>query len=627
MNQYPLWKYLLLLVALVASIIVALPNIFGEEPALQVIGSRKAKVTDATLEQVRQMLDTNKVVYKEAGVAQETLLIRFTSGEDQTKAREIVATALGRDYTVAINNVPATPAWLRDMGLRPMSRGLDLSGGLHMLLEVDMKTPLRQEYDRLRDEMGNALREAVKKGKDVKPRTISATDSAVELGFTTVEQRDAAKSILQGQNEFFTRLQFAETRQGTAAVLSATLTPAAMTEFQTNTVVQVITVIKKRLDDKYQGLLEPVIVRQGPTRIVAELPGVQNSAEVLEIVSATASIEYRMEDEQYSVADAKAGRAIGARVYKFRDEPREVVLKNKIVVTGKEIANATVGTDENNKPAVSVRLNGSGALKMGENTKNNIGKNMAVVFIEQVPDEVEKDGKTETVYTQVEEVISLAVIKGIFSSQFQTSGGDMSLADANKLALLLRAGSLAAPIKVVQQRTVGPALGQDNIDKGLNSVVLGFVFVAAFMLFYYKGFGMLANIALAVNVVMIVAVLSLFQASLSLPGIAGIALTVGMAVDANVLIFERIREEVALGNSPQASIAAGYERAFATIADSNITTLIAALALFIFGTGPIKGFATTLTIGIATSMFTSIMGTRAIVNLIVGGRKIKSVSV
>jgi preprotein translocase subunit SecD len=334
-----------------------------------------------------------------------------------------------------------------------------------------------------------------------------------------------------------------------------------------------------------------------------------------------------MEDDQYTLADAKAGRAFGARIYKFRDSDREVLLKNKVVVTGKEISNAFVGTDENNLPAVNVHLNGSGAWKMGENTKANLGKSMAVVFIEQKPREVEKNGKKETEFYQTEEVISLATIKGIFSSQFQISGGSMNLAEANKLALLLRAGALAAPIRVVEQRTVGPALGQENIDKGFNSVLLGFVLVAAFMLFYYRGFGMLANIALAVNVVMIVAVLSMFQASLSLPGIAGIALTVGMAVDANVLIYERIREELANGNTPQASIAAGYERAFATIADSNITTLIAALALFIFGTGPIKGFATTLTIGIATSMFTAIMGTRAIVNLIVGGKKIKSLSI
>ncbi len=626
MNQYPLWKYLLILVLLIISVVYALPNLYGDEPVLQIIGSHKAKVTPATLEQVKQAIETGNIKLKSAEIHDESLLIRFNSVADQFKSKQLVAAALGDEYTVALNLMRAIPNWLSAMGAKPMYMGLDLRGGLHLLIEVGMKTPLRQEYENLKDRMSDALREAVRKNKDVKQRSMSSNDDGIEFIFNNADQRERARDILKTQADL-NRLEYSDETRGSDAVLKGTFTAAALKEFQTNTVVQVITVIKKRLDDKYQGLLEPVIVRQGVDRIVVELPGVQNSAEVMDTISATASLEFRMEEDQYTLADAKAGRAFGARIYKFRDNDREVLLKNKVVVTGKEISNAFVGSDENNLPAVNVHLSGTGALKMGENTKANVGKSMAVVFIEQKPKEVEINGKKETEYLQTEEVISLATIRGIFSSQFQISGGTMVLAEANKLALLLRAGALAAPIKVVEQRTVGPALGADNIAKGVNSVLLGFLLVAAFMLFYYRGFGMLANTALAINVVMIVAVLSMFQASLSLPGIAGIALTVGMAVDANVLIYERIREELALGNTPQASIAAGYERAMATIADSNITTLIAALALFIFGTGPIKGFATTLTIGIATSMFTAIMGTRAIVNLIVGGKKIKSLSI
>ena len=626
MNQYPLWKYLLILVLLVISVVYALPNLYGDEPVLQVIGSHKAKVTPATLEQVKKVIETGNIKIKSADIKDESLLIRFNSVADQFKSKQLVATALGDEYTVALNLMRAIPNWLSSIGAKPMYMGLDLRGGLHLLIEVGMKTPLRQEYENLKDRMSDALREAVRKNKDVKQRSMSSTDDGIEFVFNNADQRERARDILTAQADL-NKLEYTEVTRGSDAVLRGKFSAAALQDFQTNTVVQVITVIKKRLDDKYQGLLEPVIVRQGVDRIVVELPGVQNSAEVMDTISATASLEFRMEEDQYTLADAKAGRAFGARIYKFRDNDREVLLKNKVVVTGKEISNAFVGTDENNLPAVNVHLSGTGALKMGENTKANVGKSMAVVFIEQKPKEVEVNGKKETEYLQTEEVISLATIRGIFSSQFQISGGTMVLAEANKLALLLRAGALAAPIKVVEQRTVGPALGADNIAKGVNSVLLGFVLVAAFMLFYYRGFGMLANTALAINVVMIIAVLSMFQASLSLPGIAGIALTVGMAVDANVLIYERIREELALGNTPQASIAAGYERAMATIADSNITTLIAALALFIFGTGPIKGFATTLTIGIATSMFTAIMGTRAIVNLIVGGKKIKTLSI
>ncbi len=624
MNQYPLWKYLVIVIALVISVIYALPNLFGDEPALQIIGSGRTKISETDVTRIKQVLDTAAVTYKGTpAIVGNSIQVRFESEDAQFKAQELVKTALGENYTVAFNLVPATPDWLRALGAKPMYLGLDLRGGLHLLIEVDMPTAARQDYERLRDEFSDALRAEQKKNKekDIKPRSITSDANGVDLSFMTADQRDAAKSVLLRQADAVTKYQFSETTQGSTQLLRATLSAAAIQDFQTKTVTQVITVLKKRLDEKYQGLLEPVIVRQGTDRIVTELPGVQNPAEILELLSATASLEFHMEEEQQSPADAQAGHVIGARLYKRRDSGESYLLKKNIIVTGKEITFATPGTDDKGLPAVVVHLNGAGALKMGETTKKNVGKKMAVVFIEQKPTVTKKDGKEETTYHATEEVINIATIQGVFSNRFQITG--MEPDESNKLALLLRAGALAAPIKIAEQRTVGPAVGQVNIDKGFKSSVFAFLLVAGFMLLYYKAFGIAANLALVFNVVMIVAVLSLFQATLTLPGIAGIALTIGMAVDANVLINERIREELSLGNSPQSSISAGYERAFTTIADSNITALIAALALFLFGTGPVKGFATTLSIGIATSMFTAIMGTRAIVNLVVGGRKLK----
>jgi preprotein translocase subunit SecD len=383
--------------------------------------------------------------------------------------------------------------------------------------------------------------------------------------------------------------------------------------------------LKKRIDDKYQGLMEPIIVRQGDSRIVAEFPGIQNSEELMEVLTAAASLEFRMEHTGYTVQEARQGKAPGATLYTMRDDGSPVLLKNKIIITGQDIIHATATSDENGQPAVSVTLNSTGANIMKDNTRENLGKRMGVVFIEYEKEFVEKDGKLVPVNREIKEVISLATIQGLFSKRFQITG--LSRAESTKLALLLRAGALAAPIEIVEERTVGPSLGAENIAKGVNSVLIGFVMVVAFMLFWYRGFGLIANTALIVNLVLIVAVLSMFQATLTLPGIAGIVLTVGMAVDANVLIFERIREELSIGNTPQASINSGYQKAYSTIFDANVTTLIAAIVLFIFGTGPVKGFATTLSIGIATSMFTAIMGTRAIVNLAVGTKRISKLSI
>jgi preprotein translocase subunit SecD len=575
MNRYPLWKYILIAVILVIGCLYAAPNLYRDDPAVQIAATRKASITEDTLKSVENTLKDAKVSYKQAVIQPTGILIRFSSEHDQSRAKELISTALGNNYVVALNYAPTTPAWLKRINAKPMYLGLDLRGGLHFLIEIDMETALRQQLDNYKSA--------------------------------------------------FPELVFKDVDRGQVFYLDATLSPKKIEENRSNTISQIITVLKKRIDDKYQGLMEPVIVRQGDDRIVAEFPGVQNSDELMDVLTATASLEFRMEQDKYTVQDAQEGKAPGSKLFTMRENGQPVLLKSKIIITGKEITHATATTDQDGLPAVSVTLDGAGAKIMGDNTRENLGKRMGVVFIEYDRETVNKDGKMVTISKPREEVISLATIQGVFSKRFQITG--LSRDESTKLALLLRAGALAAPIHIIEERTVGPSLGKENIDKGIESVVFGLLVIVVFMVFWYRGFGMLANIALVANVVLIVAILSLFQATLTLPGIAGIVLTVGMAVDANVLIYERIREELNLGNTPQASIHAGYEKAWSTILDSNVTTLIAAMVLFTFGTGPIKGFATTLSIGIATSMFTAIMGTRAIVNLIVGGKRITKVSI
>jgi preprotein translocase subunit SecD len=620
MNRYPLWKYILIAVILVIGCLYAAPNLYRDDPAVQIAATRKASITEDTLKSVENTLKDAKVSYKQAVIQPTGILIRFSSEHDQSRAKELISTALGNNYVVALNYAPTTPAWLKRINAKPMYLGLDLRGGLHFLIEIDMETALRQQLDNYK----NDIFEHFKKNRklDIRARSMIVRGNAIELKYNDAKTRDTAQSSLHSA---FPELVFKDVDRGQVFYLDATLSPKKIEENRSNTISQIITVLKKRIDDKYQGLMEPVIVRQGDDRIVAEFPGVQNSDELMDVLTATASLEFRMEQDKYTVQDAQEGKAPGSKLFTMRENGQPVLLKSKIIITGKEITHATATTDQDGLPAVSVTLDGAGAKIMGDNTRENLGKRMGVVFIEYDRETVNKDGKMVTISKPREEVISLATIQGVFSKRFQITG--LSRDESTKLALLLRAGALAAPIHIIEERTVGPSLGKENIDKGIESVVFGLLVIVVFMVFWYRGFGMLANIALVANVVLIVAILSLFQATLTLPGIAGIVLTVGMAVDANVLIYERIREELNLGNTPQASIHAGYEKAWSTILDSNVTTLIAAMVLFTFGTGPIKGFATTLSIGIATSMFTAIMGTRAIVNLIVGGKRITKVSI
>jgi len=620
MNRYPLWKYLLVVIVMVIGMVYAAPNLYRDDPAVQIAANRNAKITPDTLKTVEKSLDEAKIGYKKAVILPTGILVRFNSESEQERAKTLIRSTLGENYVVAINYAPTTPAWLKDINAKPMYLGLDLRGGLHFLIEIDMKTALRQQLENYRDDIFLHFKKHRK--EDIRARSMVIRGDTIELKYESMKSREDANDSLR---RAFPGLKFKEVNRGEVYYLVASLSDKRLEELHSNTISQIITVLKKRIDDKYQGLMEPVIVRQGNDRIVAEFPGVQNSDELMQVLTATASLEFRMEQDKYTVTEAEQGKAPGSKLYTLRETGQPVLLKNKIIITGKNITYATATSTQEGLPAVNVTLDGVGAKIMGDNTKENLGKRMGVVFIEYDQHQVKQDGKMVTVSKPREEVISLATIQGVFSKQFQITG--LTREESTKLALLLRAGALAAPIRIVEERTVGPSLGKENIDKGIKSVVYGMLFILVFMVFWYKLFGLLANVALLANVVLIVAILSMFQATLTLPGIAGIVLTVGMAVDANVLIYERIREELNLGNTPQASIHAGYEKAWSTILDSNVTTLIAGMVLFMLGTGPVKGFATTLSIGIATSMFTAILGTRAIVNLIVGGKRISKVSI
>ncbi len=616
-NQYPAWKYLLIVVLLIIGTIYALPNLYGDDPALQITPTRMSEVNNDTRDRVLKVLDELKLPYKSYELTRDTLLIRFSDTETQLTAYEPVRDMLGDNYTAALNLAPATPNWLRQLNALPMYLGLDLRGGVHFLLEVDMDAAVTQANARYVEDLRTLMRD-----NKIRYLTIVNRDDAVEIRFRNTESRTEALNLIKGQ---YSGLVLEEQDNNGELFLMAALSEKEALEVRKFAIKQNITTLRNRVNEL--GVAEPVIQQQGDSRIVVQLPGIQDTARAKEILGATATLEYHMVDDKHDIQQALNGRVpVGSRLYRERDGS-PVLLYKRVIITGDQIIDAASGIDQQSGgPLVSVTLDSKGAMKMSHNTRENIGKGMAVVFIETKTETKKIDGEMVRTSKRIEEVISIATIRDHFSKRFQTTGLDSS-EEARNLALLLRAGALAAPIEIVEERTIGPSLGQENIDQGLSSVVIGFVFVLVFMALYYKSFGMVANIALALNLVIIVAVLSMLQATLTLPGIAGIVLTVGMAVDANVLIFERIREEIASGNTPQASIHAGYDKAFSTILDANVTTLIASLVLFGFGTGPIKGFAITLSIGIVTSMFTAIMVTRAVINLSVGGKRLKKLSI
>ena len=619
MNRYPLWKYILILIILIFSTIYALPNLYGSDPALQVSASRSAEVSDLTKFQIESALKDAKMEYKNIELDNSKLLIRFKNEDDQLKAQSIVKQALGTTYVVALNLAPSTPAWLKMFGAEPMFLGLDLRGGVHFLMEVDMDAAIRKAEERYVSDIRTLFRE-----KKVRYRTIGRDNNgAIVMRFRDAAERDKGIDLIE--DEFRDLKITVPDEAGEEVRAIARLKATAVTDTKKFALQQNITTLRKRVNEL--GVAEPVIQQEGQNRVVVQLPGVQDTARAKEILGATATLEFRMVDEDHDVQDAVDGRVPpGSKLYHDRNG-RPELLKKQIMLTGDYIIDAASGIDQlSGGPDVTITLDGKGARIFSRVTRDEVGKRMAVVYIENKTETVEKGGKMVKNKETIEEVINTAVIREQLGKRFHITGLD-STKEARNLALLLRAGALAAPIEIIEERTVGPSLGQDNIKTGFQSVVIGFLLVLVFMAIYYRVFGMIANVALALNLILLVALLSILQATLTLPGIAGIVLTVGMAVDANVLINERIREEIRNGNSPQSSIHAGYEKAFSTIADANITTLIAALVLFGFGTGPIKGFAVTLSLGIICSMFTAIMVTRAIVNLIYGGRRLKSLSV
>ncbi len=621
MNHYPLWKYLLLIIMVALGLVYAAPNLYGEDPAVQ-ISHRVNLVNEEELNHITTLLKNLNIEYRSAELAEGNVLVRFNSEEAQLKAASDIKDALqeqDKRYTVAFNLAPATPDWLTNLKALPMYLGLDLRGGVHFLMEVDMDEAIVKALNRSATEVRGFLRE-----QKIRYRTVQTSKDNLTIRFTDAAEREKAIQALEDE---FRDFEFVSTEEANAALITMSYSQKALQAEKKSALTQNISTLKNRVDEL--GVAEPLIQQQGEDRVVVELPGVQDTTIAKRILGATATLEFRL--VHGSLADwqtaASSGKIpLGTKLYK-ESNGSPVLLKRSVIVTGDQIVGAASGIDtQSGSPDVSITLNSKGADRMSKVTRENVGKPMGVVFIEDKYEFVEKDGEQKRIKTTESRVINVATIRDQLSKRFHITGLD-STREARELALLLRAGALRAPMVIVEERTVGPSLGKENIAKGFKSVVIGFVAVLIFMAVYYKVFGLVANIALTLNLVLIVAILSKMQATLTLPGIAGIVLTVGMAVDANVLIFERIREELRMGNSPQASIFAGYQKAFSTIADANITTLIAAIILYWLGTGAIKGFAVTLSIGIITSMITAIMGTRAIINLIYGRKQIKKLAI
>ena len=603
MNQYPAWKYLLIILVLAFGVFYALPNLFGEDPALQVTSARGFAIPLDLDANINDALVVEQIQHKSWEKQGNRLLYRFNSTEDQLLAADVIKEALGEQYVVALNLAHSTPPWLRALGGKPMTLGLDLQGGVHFLMQVDMNTARSQQLDRYVDDIRAALRD-----ESVRYVSVRREGNGLVALLRSAGDRDQTLDIIR-RDQSLQGLKVKELESGEYFGLSATVNEQQLQELQQTALKQNITTLRNRVNEI--GVAEPVIQQQGAERVVVQLPGMQDTVEAKKIIGATATLEYRAVDEANDAFTAAQSGRVPPESRLYTDtNGQPILLKKRLIVAGDQLIGASSGFDQQSgQPQVSVTLDGVGAKRMLDFTRENVGNRMAVVYIEQKP------GGRKT-----EEVISVAVVREPFGKRFQTTGLD-SMNEASQLALLLRAGALAAPMEIVEERTVGPSLGADNVAQGFKSVLIGFVVVLIFMAFYYRVFGLVADLALFANLVLLVSLLSMLGATLTMPGIAGIVLTVGMAVDANVLIFERIREELRIGNTPQASIRAGYDKAFSTIADANITTLIAAFVLFLFGTGPIKGFAVTLSLGIMTSMFTAIMGTRAVVNLIYGGKK------
>ncbi|EGM69358.1 protein-export membrane protein SecD [Shewanella sp. HN-41] len=593
----------------------AVPNLFGEDHAVQVVATRGAEVTASTQARVNELLASKGIAVKRSELEKGQLLVRVQNADQQLLAKEVIAESLGDKFTVALNLAPATPLWLESMGGSPMKLGLDLRGGVHFLMEVDMGEAIRKMEEAKVADFRAQLRE-----EKIRYAGIRNNAQGIEIKFRDAESLASAERFLKSRSN---DMVFTDASKGEDFALQAVMSETYLKQIKEEALQQNITTIRNRVNEL--GVAEPVVQRQGAERIIVELPGVQDTARAKEILGATASIEFHMVDDKADPNAAQSGRlSAGSEVYQRR-EGGTVVLKKEVMLTGDHITGAQPSFDQYSRPQVSINLDAKGGTIFSNVTKDNIGKPMATLFIEY-KDSGERNADGSVKMQKIQEVISVATIQARLGRNFVITG--LSHGEAQNLALLLRAGALIAPVSIVEERTIGPSLGAENIENGVQAMIWGMAVVLLFMLVYYRGFGLIANIALTMNLVMVVGVMSMIPgAVLTLPGIAGMVLTVGMAVDGNVLIYERIREELRAGRSVQQAIHEGYGNAFSTIADANITTFLTALILFAVGTGAVKGFAVTLMIGIATSMFTAIVGTRSIVNAIWGGKRVKTLSI
>ena len=604
MNKYPTWLNLLVLVVLLTGILFALPNIYGSVPAIQVADRLGEPITESQLAGFVTILGDTGIEAEAAFLKDDRAVLRFEEAQDQSAAGDTLRERYGRDLNIALTLAPRLPAWVRNLGLNPMSLGLDLRGGIYVLLEVDMDSAIQKRLESYQQDFDDRLRDA-----RIRHR-VELANRVITVRLANAEDFEAARDIVRTADP-----EVLITDGTDGKTFTVRMTETQVRARQDFAIEQNITTLRNRVDEL--GVAEPLVQRQGVDRIVVQLPGVQDPTELDKILTATATVEFRLVDQ--------SGDQPGSRRYPGRGQEQAQILKREVIASGDEIVNASAGFSAEGQPAVNITLDAAGGERMLATTRDNLNKPMSTVFIEWSEETVTRGGVTETQRVKSEEIINTATIRGVFKNNFQITG--LNPIEASDLAKLLRAGALAAPVYKVDDRTIGPTLGKENIDRGFRAIQIGFLAVIVFMAIYYRVFGLIADVALFSNLVFIVAVLSMLGASLTLPGIAGIVLTVGMAVDANVLIFERIREELAAGSSPQQAIHSGYDKALSSIADANITTLIAAIVLLGFGTGPIKGFAITLMIGILTSMFTAIVGTRAIVNLAFGGRKFNDVPV
>ncbi|WP_336332380.1 protein translocase subunit SecD [Pseudomonas putida] len=615
LNKYPLWKYALIVLVLVVGFIYSAPNLYPDDPAVQISGASSAlHVNQGDLDRANKALADAGIAVKAASLGEKgSGLIRLTNQEDQLPAKDVVRKALGDDYVVALNLAQTTPQWLRNLGASPMKLGLDLSGGVHFLLEVDMDKAMTARMKVYEGEVKTLLRK-----ERVRYRSLPQQDGGIMLGFADDASREQARALIRKN---FNDFDLTTTERNDLAVLRLALTQAKVAEIREYSIKQNLTTVRNRVNEL--GVAEPLVQRQGANRIVVELPGVQDTAEAKRILGKTANLEFRFG------AEPGASKAT-TEVFEFREGGRSAAVERGLIITGDQVTDAQASFDEHGRPQVNIRLDGHGGELMSRATRSNVGRSMAVIFIEQKPvtryvkqtvDGVEKDVALQS-FQEEKKIISLATIQSPLGSQFRITGLN-GQGESSELALLLRAGGLAAPMYFAEERTIGPSLGADNITKGIDASLWGMLFVSLFIIAIYRAFGVIATIALAGNMVLLLALMSLLGATLTLPGIAGIVLTMGMAVDANVLIFSRIREEMKAGMSVQRAIHEGFNRAYTAIIDANLTSLLVGGILFAMGTGPVKGFAVTMSLGIFTSMFTAVMVTRAMVNLSCGGRDIK----